>query len=223
MGYGAAMASGAQETAESFVRVAISRGDMPPGYRLVEADLVARTGVSRGAVRLAIDALIAEGLVERIPNRGARVRVVSTDEAVAITEVRLPLEALLARKAAERITDAEIDGLRAHLETMTAAVDSGDVRTYSELIQQLYGLVGEAARHPIAADLVGRLQAQLVRHQFRLSLRPGRPRVSLAGLTELVDAVTARDPARAEAAASTHLRGVIAALSEPIPDPGGPA
>jgi DNA-binding GntR family transcriptional regulator len=217
------MASGAQEAAERFLRLAISRGDMPPGYRLVEAELVARTGVSRGAVRLAIDALVAEGLVERIPNRGARVRVVSTDEAVAITEVRLPLEALLARKAAERITDAEADRLRAHLGTMTGAVDSGDVRKYSELIQQLYGMVAEAARHPVAADLVGRLQAQLVRHQFRLSLRPGRPRVSLAGLTELVHAVTARDPARAEAAAATHLGGVIAALSEPTPDPGGPA
>ncbi len=216
------MASAAQETAEHAVRVAISRGDMPPGYRLVEAELVTRTGVSRSAVRLAIDALAAEGLVERIPNKGARVRVVSTEEAVAITECRMPLEGLLARKAAERITDAEAGRLRAHLDTMTAAVASGDVQEYSELIQQLHGLVGEAARHPIAADLVGRLQAQLVRHQFRLSLRPGRPRVSLAELTELVDAITGRDPARAEAAATAHFRSVIAALSEPSPS-GGPA
>jgi len=208
------MASAAQETAERTVRVAISRGDMPPGFRLVEAELVALTGVSRSAVRLAIDALAAEGLVERIQNKGARVRVVSTEEAVAITECRMPLEGLLARKAAERVTDSEADRLRAHLQTMTAAADSGDVLKYSELIQQLHGMVGEAARHPIAADLVGRLQAQLVRHQFRLSLRPGRPRVSLGELAELVDAIAARDPDRAEAAALAHFRSVIAALSE---------
>ena len=216
------MASAAQAVAERALRAGISRGDMPPGYRLVEAELVTLTGVSRSAVRLAIDTLAAEGLVERIPNRGARVRVVSTEEAVAITECRMPLEGLLARKAAERITDAEAGRLRAHLETMTAAVDSGDVQEYSELIQQLHGLVGQAARHPIAADLVGRLQAQLVRHQFRLSLRPGRPRVSLGELGELVDAITGRDPGRAEAAATTHFRSVIAALSEPSPS-GGPA
>ncbi len=216
------MASAAQAVAERALRAGISRGDMPPGYRLVEAELVTLTGVSRSAVRLAIDTLAAEGLVERIPNKGARVRVVSTEEAVAITECRMPLEGLLARKAAERITDAEADRLRAHLETMTAAVDSGDVQKYSELIQQLHGLVGQAARHPIAADLVGRLQAQLVRHQFRLSLRPGRPRVSLGELGELVDAITGRDPGRAEAAATTHFRSVIAALSEPSPS-GGPA
>ncbi|MCA0145342.1 GntR family transcriptional regulator [Blastococcus sp. LR1] len=216
------MPSPAQETAERALRDAISRGDMPPGYRLVEAEMVELIGVSRNAVRLAIDTLAAEGLVERIPNKGARVRVVSTDEAIAITECRVPLEGLLAAKAAERITDAEAEQLSAHLVTMTAAVDSGDVRKYSELIRQMYGLVAEAARHPIAADLVGRLQAQLVRHQFQLSLRPGRPRVSLGGLTALVHAIVDRDPERAEAAASDHLRGVIAALSDPSPS-GGPA
>ncbi len=216
------MASAAQHLAERTLRVAISRGDMPPGYRLVEAELVTLTGVSRSAVRLAIDALAAEGLVERIQNKGARVRIVSTEEAVAITECRLPLEGLLARKAAERITDAEAERMRAHLQTMTAAVEAGDVQKYSELIQQLHGMVADAARHPIAADLVGRLQAQLVRHRFRLSLRPGRPGVSLGELSELVDAITDRDPGRAEAAASTHLRSVIAALSEPSPY-GGPA
>src|SRR5947209_17791578 len=157
------------------LRAAISRGELSPGHRLVEAELAERIGVNRSSVRLAIDALIAEGLVERIPNRGARVRVVSTDEAIAITECRMSLEALLARKAAERLTEDEAGRLRAHLHTMADAVESGDVLKYQELIGHLYGLVHEAARHPVATGLVERLQAQLVRHQFRLSLRSGRP------------------------------------------------
>jgi DNA-binding GntR family transcriptional regulator len=206
-----------RQVAERALRAAITDGDLLPGARLVEADLVATLGVSRGNIRLAIDALAAEGLVERIQNKGARVRVVSTEEAIAITECRMPLEGLLARKAAERVTDAEADRLRAHLHTMTAAVDSGDVLKYSDLIQQLHGMVGDISRHPIAADLVGRLQAQLVRHQFQLSLRPGRPRVSLGELTALVEAIADCAPDRAEAAAVTHFRSVIAALSEPTP------
>ena len=215
--------SSAHEHAAQALRAAVSRGDLPPGLRLVEADLVQQLGVSRGSVRLALDTLVAERLVERMPNRGARVRVVSAAEAVEITECRMPLEALLARKAAERVTDAEADRLSAHLETMTGAVAAGDVLKYGELIQQLHGLVAEVARHAVAADLVGKLQAQLVRHQFRLSLRPGRPQVSLAELTELVAAIGDRDPDRAEAAAVAHFRSVIAALSQPPTDPGGPA
>jgi len=217
------MSSPAQAAAEDALREGISRGELPPGSRLVEADLVERTGVSRGSVRLAIDALVAEGLVERIPNKGARVRVVSTEEAVAITECREPLEGLLARKAAERRTDEEAAGLRVQLHAMERAVDDGDLLRYSELIQQLHGLVRAAAHHPVAAGLVQRLQAQLVRHQFRLSLRPGRPRVSLREFTALVDAVTARDADGAEAAARAHARSVVAALTETIHETGGTA
>lgn len=217
------MGAAERQSAEQALRAAISRGDLLPGHRLVEADLTELIGVNRSSVRAAIDSLIAEGLVERIPHRGARVRVVSAEEAVAITECRMPLEGLLARKAAERITDAEIARVRTHLATMVGAVQTGDLLKYSDLIQQLHGMVHDAARHPIAAGLVGRLQAQLVRHQFRLSLRPGRPRVSLAELTTLVDAVALRDPDRAEAAAVAHVRSIVDALTEPVPQTGDPA
>lgn len=215
------MAAAARDAAERTLRSAISRGELSPGHRLVEAELAEQIGVNRSSVRLAIDALIAEGLVERIPNRGARVRVVSTDEAVAITECRMSLEALLARKAAERLTDGEADRLRGHLQAMGEAVETGDLLTYAELIRRLYGLVHEAARHPVATGLVERLQGQLVRYQFRLSLRPGRPRVSLAELTDVVDAIADRDPDRAQAAVVAHFRSVLAALTESRQDTGG--
>jgi DNA-binding GntR family transcriptional regulator len=209
--------------AEQRLRTAITDGELAPGARLVEADLVELFGVSRSNVRLAIDALAADGLVERIPNRGARVRVVSTEEAVAITEARMVLEALIARKAAERVTDDDVARLRAQVGLMRDAVEAGDLLTYSALIQQLHGMIRDLADQPVAKGLVDRLQAQLVRHQFRLSLRPGRPQVSLSGLTALVDAIADRDPDRAEAAATAHFTSVIAALSAPTPLPGGTA
>jgi len=209
--------------AEQRLRTAITDGELAPGARLVEADLVELFGVSRSNVRLAIEALAADGLVERIPNRGARVRVVSTEEAVAITEARMVLEALIARKAAERVTDDDVARLRAQVGRMRDAVEAGDLLTYSALIQQLHGMIRELADQPVATGLVDRLQAQLVRHQFRLSLRPGRPQVSLSGLTALVDAIADRDPDRAEAAATAHFTSVIAALSAPTPLPGGTA
>jgi DNA-binding GntR family transcriptional regulator len=104
---------------------------------------------------------------------------------------------------------------------MADAVDSGDVLKYQELIGHLYGLIHEAARHPVATGLVERLQAQLVRHQFRLSLRPGRPRVSLQELTELVGAIADRDPDRASAAVVAHFRSVLDALTDSSQDTRG--
>jgi DNA-binding GntR family transcriptional regulator len=73
-------------------------------------------------------------------------------------------------------------------------------------------LLRESAGQATAAGLVERLQAQIVLHQFRLSLRPGRPARSLLELEQLIQTVVDRDPDRAEAAARSHLQSVIAAL-----------
>src|SRR5690348_189599 len=75
---------------------------MAPGQRLVEEELAGTLGVTRASLRAALFDLTAEGLVERIPNRGARVRTISVDEAVAIIECRMVLEGLCAAKAAGR-------------------------------------------------------------------------------------------------------------------------
>jgi len=58
------------------------------GQRLVEEELAASIGVTRQSLRAALLDLTAEGLVERIPNRGARVRVVSVEEALQIKEAQ---------------------------------------------------------------------------------------------------------------------------------------
>src|SRR6478752_7596751 len=94
------------------LRSAIIRGELVPKQRLVEADLADEYGASRGNVRVALSELSVEGLVERVQNRGARVRAVSVDEALEITEVRAALEALCARKAAERATESDIAELQ---------------------------------------------------------------------------------------------------------------
>src|ERR1700761_4766284 len=94
------------------LRQAILSGDLAPGQRLVEEELAGTLGGTRQSLRAALLDLTAEGLGERVPNPGARVRVVSTAEAVAITECRMALEALCAVKAAQRVTDDEAAQLR---------------------------------------------------------------------------------------------------------------
>ncbi|MGW3810880.1 GntR family transcriptional regulator [Micromonospora sp. NPDC005113] len=174
-----------------WLREAITSGELVPGQRLIEADLVSLLGASGNAVRLALDSLVAEGLVERIPNRGARVRTVSAAKAVAITECRMALEGLAVAKAAQHATDAEVAERRAHVGPMREAVQAGELMRNSALIQELHRLIRQAVRQPTAAALIERLQAQIVLHQFRLSLRPGRPEVSPAGLTAVLEATTA--------------------------------
>jgi DNA-binding GntR family transcriptional regulator len=187
-------------------------GDVAPGQRLVEEELAAMLGVTRQSLRAALLDLTADGLVERIPNRGARVRVVSTAEAVAITECRMALEALCAVKAAERITDEEAVGLRELGAQLKRAVADGNPLKYSELNRELHRRVGAISGQATAVGLLDRLHAQLVRHQFQLAQRPGRPGQSLPEHLAIIDAVAGRRPDDADEAVRRHLNSVIKTL-----------
>jgi DNA-binding GntR family transcriptional regulator len=196
------------------LRTALMQGDLSPGQRLVEAELAETYGVTRAAVRAALIELSTEGILERIPNRGARVRVISVEEAVAITECRMVLEGLCAAKAAERITDEQTSALNELGGKLRAAVADGEPLTYSALNRELHRTIRELSGQPVATELLDRLGGQSVRHQFRLALRAGRPQVSLGEHLAIIEAVSRRDPAAAEEAMRAHLRSVITALTQ---------
>jgi DNA-binding GntR family transcriptional regulator len=194
------------------LRLAILSGDVAPGQRLVEEELAGTLGVTRASLRAALIDLAAEGLVERVPNRGARVRVVSIEEAVAITECRMVLEGLCAAKAAQNVTDEEVAQLRELGKDLARAVADGNPLKYSELNRELHRRVGVISRQAVAVSLLERLHAQIVRYQFQLALRPGRPETSLAEHLAVIDAIAGHRPDDAERAARRHLSSVIEAL-----------
>ncbi|MDP9883174.1 DNA-binding GntR family transcriptional regulator [Sinomonas atrocyanea] len=211
---GASSEGGAQARVTDQIRDAIVRGEYAPNQRLIEADLSAAFSASRATVRTALLELAGEGLVERLPNKGSRVRAISVDEAIEILEVRIGVEGLCAAKVAEHLTDeqaAEFSRLRAD---MVASVEEGDLVEYSRLNRALDVWVRELSHHATASDVLARLHAQSVRHQFRLSSRPARAKVSVLEHAAIIDAILARDPEGAERAVRAHLLSVIEALRE---------
>ncbi|TLS47103.1 GntR family transcriptional regulator [Streptomyces montanus] len=202
----------AKQHALTRLRQAITRGEMAPAQRLVENELAEQFGVTRASIRAALIDLASEGLVERIRNRGSRVRVVTVEEAVAITECRMVLEGLCAAKAAVEASDEQLAELADVGTAMTKAVADGEPVTYSELNQELHARIREFSGQQVAVELLERLNAQLVRHRFQLALRPGRPQQSLGEHLAMIEAIRVRDPRAAEAAARAHLTSVIDAL-----------
>jgi DNA-binding GntR family transcriptional regulator len=194
------------------VRTAIVQGEYAPRQRLIETDLCERFGTSRFIARSALQELSAQGLVEFQRNKGARVRDVSLTEAIEITEVRQLLEGLVAARAAERVGKAAAARLRAIVADMRTAVTSSELVRYGDLNAALHAVLRDIAGHAVASRVLSQLRDQTVRHQFSLSLMPGRPAVSLPQHEAIVAAVTARDPAAAEIAMRAHLQSVIDAL-----------
>ncbi|GIE86330.1 GntR family transcriptional regulator [Actinoplanes regularis] len=198
--------------ARDTLRDAILRGEYLPGERLVEAQLCERLQASRFNVRAALQDLAAEGLVEVQRNRGAQVRKVSMAEAVEITEVRMVVEGLIAARAAERVTPDQATELDEIAVLMRRAVEAGEYRRYSDLNVRLHALVREIAGHQTADRIVETLRGQLVRHQYMLSLLPGRPQMSLPQHERIIAAIRDHDAKVAEAAMREHIASVIEAL-----------
>lgn len=194
------------------IREAILDAQFAPHQRLIEADLSERYGASRASVRTALLNLAGEGLVERLPNRGARVRAITVDEAIEIVEVRIGLETLCARKAAENLSPVDADELRALRADIEAAIGSGDLMAYSRLNQELDRRIRDLSRHGTATQLLERLRAQSARHQFRLAFHPGRAATSAPEHIAIIDAILAKDPDAAEAATRAHLSGIVEVL-----------
>jgi DNA-binding GntR family transcriptional regulator len=194
------------------LRAAILTGEYAPRQRLVETGLCERFGTSRFILRAALQELAAQGLVEFQRNRGARVRDVSFAEAIEITEVRILLEGHLAALAAERLTKSDGAMLRRIVKDMRAAVGKAELLTYSDLNARLHAAVRDIAGHQTASRLLRQLRDQTIRHQFSLSVVPGRATVSLPQHEAIVAAITARRPDEAQRAMHEHLQSVIQAF-----------
>jgi DNA-binding GntR family transcriptional regulator len=198
------------------LRQAILEGQFFPNERLIEEDLVRRFGGTRHTIRLALAVLEQQGLVAREPHRGARVRLVSEQEAVEIMETRAVVESLTARHAAENATPEDVTRLRAmlaHLESLSAAQD---LVGYSASNVGLHVEIARLSRHSTAERILNGLRSQTVAFQFRPILEPGRAAENDAEHRALVDAIARRDGPQAEAAMRAHLDRAVVTLKAAI-------
>jgi DNA-binding GntR family transcriptional regulator len=124
------MAAHATERLKDEIENEIAAGRLLPGDRLDEASLAARYGVSRTPIREALHSLAASGLVEVRPHRGAIVVDIGPDRLLEMFEVMAELEAMCARHAARRMTEADYQELAAAHKACGLAQQAGDCDRY---------------------------------------------------------------------------------------------
>jgi DNA-binding GntR family transcriptional regulator len=153
----------------SALRDLIVHSELPPGTRLTEAVLCERLKVSRTPLREALKVLSHEGLIEILPNRGARVVRLLLEDVKYLFEVIATLESLAGRLACERITDAEICEIKAIHYQMQASFIRRDLPEYFRLNQAIHKRIVEAAANPVLAKTHENLNARLLRARYLAS------------------------------------------------------
>lgn len=204
--------SEAQTLAEkvfSELATAIVRGELAPGERLSEQALVTRYGGSRAPIREAIQKLEARNLVVRVPHAGARVVSLSLEELRDIYEVRLELESMACRLAAERMSDAEISALEKLLEEHARSIEADQGLSYYQKSGNLdfhYRIIEGSKNSRLHQMLCGDLYHIIRMYRYRTSTSSERPLQALKEHQGIVEAIKSRDPQLAELLMRRHIQ-----------------
>lgn len=201
-------------TAEAFsrIRAEILACRLPPGQKLVIADLCQQLGFSLGAVREALARLTSEGLVEAEPRKGFRVAPITETELQDITKVRSTIESLCLESA---ISNGDVKWEANIVATLfelsrTSLQDAADParvsETWADTHRRFHEALVAACESPWLLRLREILFVQSERYR-RVSVPLNRTGRDLhAEHKEIADAAIARDSARACAALRDHLQ-----------------
>jgi DNA-binding GntR family transcriptional regulator len=125
----------------------ITSGVLQPGYQLKESFLAEKFGVSRTPIREAIRAMVRLGLLETIPRKGARVRILNTKELLDLFELAAGLEGMASRLAAYSLTDEHAKVILSKLENCKVAAENEDKVQYSIANIEFHAAIHEATNN----------------------------------------------------------------------------
>lgn len=178
----------------------IAGRDIQPGEVVSIRGLASELGVSVTPVRDAVNLLRQQGLLEKVPGTGYRVVGVTRERIAGVFAVRRALLVESARLAAQRITDGEIAELELIASRVDALIESSHYEESSRVDQEFHTRIAQIAGLAFLQREIARLEV------FKLVFPPVGPvPPEWHSHTEVVDAIAARDPERADEEMRAHV------------------
>lgn len=205
----------AEETVYDRLRAEIIGGKLETGARLVAAEIAERFSSSTNPVREALQQLRGEGLVEILPNRGARVRAVSADFIRDISEIEQLVEPYLARAFVRIALPEDITRL-AEIQNQIEANDFADLALHHRLDFQFHQTMYDAHYNIQADDVWKRNRALLDAVGHRFTVSPMRQSQVKEEHRAIIAAVRAGDEDGTARIVAEHVRGSALHLIEHI-------
>ncbi len=183
---------------------AILEGELAPGTSLTEVKLSAELGVSRTPIREALMQLELEGLVKTTHNKGAVVVGISGSDVNDIYLIRTRIEGFAARRAAENITEEELQDLREIVELQEFYLGRGDTLQVGNLDQRFHEIVYEGSRSRPLKQMLSMFH-NYIQKARTTSVRRGRAAASTQEHRDILAAIEGRDPDEAERLMGIHV------------------
>jgi DNA-binding GntR family transcriptional regulator len=203
----------------SQLRDFIVEGHLLPGSRIPERELCEKFGISRTPLREALKVIAADGLIELLPNRGARVRQFSEADIRNLFEVLSGLDFVAGRLACARITDEAIAAIETlHLEMYTHYL-RGEVTDYFRINQNIHKAIVDAAANPVLSANFASLNSIVRRLRYSANL-VHRDRIgdAMREHEQIIDALKRRSADELGLLMFQHMQGKCAAVCEYLRD-----
>lgn len=194
-------------------------GDMlQEGDRIPERELCERLGVSRTPLREALKVLASDGLVELLPNRGARVRQITPEELCEVFEVLQGFEMLAGQLSCERITDGEIAEIEKLHYRMYSAYMRRDLPDYFECNQAIHAAILASTRNTTLIEAHSRFATRVERARYHANRTKRRDRWSEAMREheQILEALQKRDKENLPILLGQHLGNKCKAILDEL-------
>ncbi|WP_163970244.1 GntR family transcriptional regulator [Oceanobacillus halotolerans] len=186
----------------------IITGKLEPGEKIIESAYAEEFGTSRAPIRESLYLLATEGLIERIPRKGAVVKDYSEAEIYDICEVRMVLESLAMKRIKQNGVKHEVQNKMDDIvDKMELAKD--DITEYTYLNQELHKCIIEMSGSNIISDMYWRLGRPLLTLQRISFLQEQYIEKSLEDHKEIIQLLLINDFDKASALLEKHNQDVI--------------
>ena len=192
------------DVAERFRR-SIVNGSLKPGEEINESQLTERLSVSRGTLREAIRILVGEGLLEKLPNRKARVRTLSPTKFWEIMTTRAIMEGFAARLLAQRLTSEKLARLNEIWQQIYRAAEANDRALFSNWDFAFHQAIMEMSGHELLLETWTKISAWILLMFAAQEHTPADMMPNALNHQKIIEAIASGDPDIAENKLKTDL------------------
>lgn len=199
-----------KQMAYGTIKKRIINNTLKQGEVVSEAELANELKISKTPIREALQQLESEGLIKNIPRKGTFVTNITIEDIREIYEIREIIECGAVRLAALRADIGELENIRKEYDPIVEDNDSNP-ENLLWIGEKLHGFIFESLNNRRLSALHSNLQDNVDRLRSYFVRRSGQERLKESHVEhlEIIDALLARDPDRAEKAMRNHINNAI--------------
>jgi DNA-binding GntR family transcriptional regulator len=192
------------DRAYNYILEGIVSGTFEPGMRIPTESVADELGISRMPVRDALRRLEGDGVVTIFANRGASIAEYSYNEVIELTEMRSVLEALAARVALDRITDADLEQLSHLLRLMDKS--RNDLTRWTSYHDDFHNYLTSLSNRPLLMQQTKRIRLMLRPYFGRYFANTNETEIPGLEHQRIIETIIEKNPDELERVVRAHAR-----------------